>query len=67
MFSGEIADNFQEIVTNKYGMRVVKYLMAARQPEIHPPNTTPLLSCLNLCKITAPDPNMLQKSTGSIF
>jgi hypothetical protein len=30
-FSGEIAENFQEIVTNKYGVRVIKFLMAARQ------------------------------------
>jgi len=29
---GEIAENFQEIVTNKFGVRVVKYLMAARDP-----------------------------------
>jgi hypothetical protein len=31
---GEIAENFQEIVTNKFGVRVVKYLMAARHTTL---------------------------------
>jgi hypothetical protein len=41
-FPGEIAENFQEIATNKYGVRVIKFLMAARQafsPQ----------SCYHLC------------------